>query len=124
MTTEFKLGDKVTCLVHGKGVIVDLDTGIRPYGVCFLSGKAKWYRASGKYDSGLPKTLYHGHGTFKIEFVEDKEPEYEWQWLYFNGSYYTTTSYYKDEKDLMSSFTGIKLDQFKRIEESKREIKS
>ena len=127
MTKEFKVGDKVTCITNGKGIVKSIDNNITyAVGIKFdsLYYKIGYTKNGNHFESTQDVSLYHGHGTFKIEFIEDKEPEYEWQWLYKYKGVYDTTTFYKTYEEMFKTF--VKYDEvievIKRIEQSKKEV--
>lgn len=66
-----KVGDKVTCLTFGIGVIFeilqkDLSYKLR---VKFKDNSIQCYNFDGKWRWDFPSTLYHGHVDFKIEAI-------------------------------------------------------
>ena len=66
-----KVGDKVTCLVYGKGTITNIYVE-SSYNllVRFDSGMADYYTTDGKYHLSANSSLYHNHVEFKIEVIE------------------------------------------------------
>ena len=122
MNKEFKKGEKVTCIKQGRGNIINISNEIYPIKVDFKNGKFDSYTLNGReYEKDITIMLYHGHGTFKIEFIEDKEPEYEWQWLYKYKGIYETTSYYKTYEEMFEKI-GKYNEIVERIEKSKKEV--
>lgn len=64
-----KVGDKVTCLVFGKGEITQLAPLIE-YGVFVeFIGHTRRYTRDGRWTPTSNQCLYHGHVDFKIEVV-------------------------------------------------------
>lgn len=119
----FKVGDKVTCLLNGKGVVFDFFPEPYCIGVIFKDIEGYYTNSGQIYKEDSTICLYHGHGTFKIEFVEDKEPEYEWQWLIQRDGVFDTSYFYENEEELKKDLSeDIKI--LYRIEESKREVKN
>lgn len=89
---EFKVGDKVECLVYGKGEVVDIRKSYPEYpvGVKFESGRTDNYTKDGRLRAGYNVTLTKG--TWKVEEVLpevtykqgelvwcDVRKNYEWQ---------------------------------------------
>jgi len=74
-------------------------------------------------DENERSRIYHGHGTFNLEFVEDKEPEYEWR--YYSPSRDTFTERYTDNRweKYKHAWSSTNIDDWVKIEESKREVK-
>lgn len=66
---EFKVGDKVECLVYGKGEVVELRKAFPEYpvGVKFESGRTDNYTKDGRLHAGYNITLTKG--TWKVEEV-------------------------------------------------------
>lgn len=125
MMSEFKVGDKVTCLINGNGFVKKICLGWDyPVHVEFEGIGVVPYTLDGFiFKQNNKKSLYLGHGTFNIEFIEDKEPEYEWQWLIKSiAGVFETSGCYKNEESLLEK-THPSWVVVKRIEESKREVK-
>lgn len=122
MTKEFKEGEKVSCPIQGRGKIEKiLDYEDYPVYVNFESNIYSYYSLDGKlYKDDKEPSLYHGHGTFKIEFIEEKKTEYEWQWLYKYRGLCETTGFYKTHQEMFKNF-GKCNEIIERIEQSKKE---
>ena len=126
MTKEFKVGDKVTSITHGKGKVINtISSSMYPIKVEF----ERFYYVIGftqngnQFENAENISLFHGHGTFKTEFIEDKELKYEWQWLYKNKGLYETTAFYKTYEEMFKCI-GQYHEVIERLEKSKKEIKS
>lgn len=79
---DFRVGDKVTCLIYGRGVvsaILDPDFTSYPIKVEFnTTSHFRFYRkdgvgAAGEGYNNLDRTLYHGH-NITIEVIEEDPP--------------------------------------------------
>lgn len=121
---EFKVGDKVTSVSHGRGEVVDASKGgSYPVRVEFDSGYESFTCDGRLYKNELNKILYYGHGEIEIKFTLDKEPEYEYQWLYrlAGRDSFSTSIFYKTEDDFKRDYFDLVV--WQRIEESKRLVK-
>ncbi len=81
---DFKVGDEVTCLMFGDGVVEEIYPGSSYSVRVQVSGdSSRTFSADGKYQDHVNRTLFH-KGTVKLVAVEQQyKPEYhEWQWLY------------------------------------------
>lgn len=68
---NIKVGDKVTCCVFGKGVVINIEEDNFPIHVYFETGIIESYNFNGYYDiDHIRPTLYHGHIDFNIEVTE------------------------------------------------------
>ena len=132
MIKDFKVGDKVTCIRHGKGTVININNGdYYPITAKFknefinLDENEEDYTFSGeRFIHEKFPSLHHGHGEFKIEFVEDKEVEYEYKWIfmYVDTLDFNITNFYRNIEELKLYISNdIKI--ISRIEESKREVK-
>jgi hypothetical protein len=130
MSKEFKVGDPVTCILNGKGVVINIRESqiYFPVVVEFQSGQKDAYTPEGrqfKLDS-VP-SLHHGHGIFEIKFTPDPEPVYEWQWKMrhkYDG-FIQYTGHYKKESDILKAWPYC-MDNWEiveRDESTKREVK-
>ena len=120
----FQVGDKVTCILWGKGVVEKVDDSLNfPVKVRFADGDSVSYTLDGKaFKSHIRPTLYHGHGTFNIELIEEKEPEFKYQWLIktVSGSILVTDKFYTREA-VEAEYTWQGVEIIKPIEETKIE---
>ena len=79
--TAAKVGDKVSHLMFGNGVIKINDHLNTPIQVEFDHGKFGWFYSDGKYTKfDVLPTLYHGHNTFKI-IATPVSPYKEGEWI-------------------------------------------
>lgn len=118
----FQVGDKVTCILWGKGVVEKvLDREPLLLRVRFFDDDFKYYTSDGKLcESSAHSTLYHGHGTFNIELIEDKKPEIKYQWLIktLYGKMIVTDDFYTKE-EVESAYIYRAYEIIKPIEETK-----
>lgn len=126
----FKVGDKVSHPIWGNGVITEVDDFYTyPVAVSFKNRSLDRFSREGRWkDTDIAPSLYHGHGTFEINFTPEPEPVYEWQWEYFGvpscgGERLYITKHYKSEKDMMAEEAHPARRDFIRIERSKRLVK-
>jgi len=70
MNRDFRVHDKVTCLIHGKGVI----TGVNMFGQfpmeVLINGQYRRYTFFGYWTTSANRQLYHGHNIS----VQGEEP--------------------------------------------------
>lgn len=110
---DFQVGDKVTCLIYGEGVIsaiyYPLNNFIYPIHVSFknyIDPSLPYYTIEGQLDMDANRTLYHGH-NLKIT-VEEKRPK-RWPWVNVyrnqNGCVYAGTEFVSKEDALRNSRT-------------------
>jgi hypothetical protein len=130
----FNVGDKVTSLIYGRGIVIATDSHIPilgsvityPIKVKFQAPNLKehdvfMHSTDGRLYYCEIVTLYHGHGKFNIEFIKDKEYKYQVKFEY-HGKHHLTTNYHASEKDFYEKFgvrTGAKFIEL--YEETKKE---
>lgn len=129
MSKEFKVGDKVSHPEWGKGEV----KGTGGYGeaaVCVRFEGAQrrdvYFTSDGRYfKEDITPTLYHGHGTFEIQFTPEPEPVYEWQWRMRDkrDGRLAYTQHYKTETTMRGNWRQEYWEIVDRDESTKREVK-
>lgn len=63
MLKDFREGDKVTCLLYGRGIVDNPDGAPHSYPVkvCFENGMEAMYTGDGHLFKRTNKSLFHGH---------------------------------------------------------------
>jgi hypothetical protein len=83
---QFKINDKVFCLLYGNGHVNDIyigKLGDRAVQVSFPFGMLEEYDTKGiLYGKTVRRTLFHGHNLFYEIHEEQGEPEWRWANLY------------------------------------------
>jgi hypothetical protein len=128
MSKEFKVGDPVTCILKGKGVVTNIREPQKyfPVVVEFQSGQKDAYTPEGRqFKLDSVSTLHHGHGIFEIKFTPDPEPVYEWQWKIRNvhtGRLHYT-GFNQSEEQMREIWEPENYEIVERDESTKREVK-
>lgn len=68
MERDFRVGDKVTCILLGPGEVDEVCSSSKlPVVIRFYSGRVSQYTQDGRHQSHFCRTLYHGHNiTFEV----------------------------------------------------------
>ena len=117
---EFKVGDKVYCLLYGEGEVIDVMGGVYELTVQFDHGTAECYDIDGKYHSDCKfQTLFHLGEQPKMIY-----PEYEYQVLfkYTNSeNFLLTNGHYLNIDEFIEGFQNASdIEHTEPIEKSKR----
>jgi hypothetical protein len=127
---EFKVGDKVTSLIHGLGKVIRVEDDSSLPVTCVFDAQPDthaYFTSSGCIYARWVQILYHGHGTFKVEFIPDPEPQFEYQWEYKyhgeSGDGIGVTAFYRDQSDMLMHCSDMCRFDFKRRDDTKREVK-
>lgn len=120
-----KVGDRVWSLSmpcgNGWGWVASINDSEFPIAVKFGDGNVYYY------DINSPIIFWQPIDPDAIEAakVKPKPVEYEWQWLYkAENGLWETTAFYHLESEMLRNCNRSYRTLFKRIEESKREVKS
>lgn len=108
---DFKVGDKVECLLFGKGYIDVIDNVAKdfPIGVRFGQFKIQWYTYDGRFikDAGVCLTK----GTWKVEEVLPevtyKQGELVWCGVRKNGEWQVAVYDFEDGSNMQRVITKI-----------------
>ncbi len=107
---DFKVGDEVTCLMHGDGVVEEVKSGATfPVRVLINENEILTFTTDGKYSADSARTLFH-KGTVKLVAVEQQyKPEYEaGQLLYaMADGKITALTVKQDHKDRVVDMDGF-----------------
>lgn len=99
MTREFKVGDKVFDLGCGNGAVIRINEDKLYPIVCIFEDTTCSFTKCGKnYSEQKFPTLFHGHDLI----IEVKEPEYEWQFIWFKtdvNRHFLSQDFYKSIDD-------------------------
>ncbi len=78
--TAAKVGDKVSHLIYGNGVIDSIDQGIFPINVKFRDHNRTFGIDGDEYKSSSTPKLYHNHNTFQI-IATPVSPYKDGEWI-------------------------------------------
>lgn len=113
---EFKVGDKVECLLYGKGEVVRISGGLSlfPVRVDFLGNINIGYTLSGKYSTDSRVTLTKG--TWKVEEVLPevtyKQGELVWCDVRQNGEWQLAIYDFEDGSNMQRVITKVGSDMW------------
>jgi hypothetical protein len=100
--TEFTVGDKVTCPVWGRGVVKSIEQGFIFVSYDRVIMEPIRYDLDGSRNCGwqIEVKLAKGHGSFKLEFIEDEKEVLKHQYLYkfSEDGEYTITRFKTEEE--------------------------
>lgn len=76
---EFRVGDVVWCLLHGKGEVTYIQQGVATYPVevYFENGDTFWYTQDGRYSEEFPRTLFFSEPKVEASVVRPFVPVLE-----------------------------------------------
>lgn len=112
---EFKVGDKVECLLFGKGSIYVIENNSAyPVGVSFGSSNRQWYTKNGRYVELSNVTLTKG--TWKVEEVLPevtyKQGELVWCDVRQNGEWQLAIYDFEDGSNMQRVITKVGSDMW------------
>lgn len=112
---EFKVGDKVECLLHGKGKVIDVEVaGMYPIRVSFPTVDDLWYTKEGKYTKYSRVSLTKR--TWKVEEVMPevtyKQGELVWCDVRQNGEWQLAIYAFEDGSNMQRVTLKVGLDMW------------
>ena len=77
---EFRVGDVVWCLLHGKGDVIHIESSEQttyPVEICFDEGDSIWYTRDGRYSEAFNRTLFFSEPKVEASVVRPFVPVLE-----------------------------------------------
>ena len=118
---EFKIGDVVYCILHGKGVVESTDEdGDYPIAVMFNEKNRKTYTKNGEYYKQCNRTLFF----VEVPIPESAYVKPKWRARFQEAYYYITDTgklqYYRDGYSREDDSRFLCKNYFQTVEDAKK----